>query len=233
MGSNWHQMVSYPQTLGDSGTDNHWLGPHRWRGLHRGSCCTHLFPVHRATLQTQACSGRWSYTAGPGKHHVQSRDGQHSNQCPLRRRRPCILWDNGSWQQIKENFLILYKGRSTLSTLKDENSKCHRFYNHWHSGAWRQMKIWRLTCNHQSHPHKWLHFDTNVEHNHRHWYGSSDQTNPVYRCNCSYWRHSTHSVLCWHMAVERRQSRQIRMPWHMLPHVQKRNSFIVYVPIQQ
>lgn len=40
-----------------------------------------------------------------------------------------------SKKKNKENFLLVYRVRGTLSTLKEENSKCHGFYDHWHSGA--------------------------------------------------------------------------------------------------
>lgn len=113
---------------------------------------------------------------------------------------------NNRW----ENFLTRNGGGRTPSTLKEENSKCHRFYNHWHSGAWtawRQSEIWELTCNHQSHPHKWLRFDTNVEHNHWHLCGSSDQTNQVCRCKYSYWRCSTNSVRRWRTAAEKKKKK--------------------------
>lgn len=41
---------------------------------------------------------------------------------------------------MKENFLILYRVRGILPALKEQNSKCHGFYNHWHSGAWMAQR---------------------------------------------------------------------------------------------
>lgn len=98
----------------------------------------------------------------------------------------------------------------------------------WCPNGPRTIKSWTLTCNRQSHPHKWLHFDTNVEHNNWHLYGSSDRTIQVRRYRCSYCRHSAHSVLRWHTAVDRTQSRQIYASRNMPLCVQKWNRFILY-----
>lgn len=102
----------------------------------------------------------------------------------------------------------------------------------WCLDGLKTIMIWTLTCNHQSHPHKWLHFDTNVEHNHWHLYGSSGRTIQVHRYRCSCWHHSARTVLHWHMAAGKRteplytyvmkeeDGRQL--------HEQKWNCFILY-----
>lgn len=74
----------------------------------------------------------------------------------------------------------------------------------WWQNSLKTIKAWTLTCSHQSHPHKWPHFGTNVECNHWHLYGRSDRSSPVCRYRCSCWHYSTHSVLRWHMAVNKR-----------------------------
>lgn len=108
-----------------------------WHRFRRGSCCIHLFPVHRAALRIQACRGRWSCPAGPGKHCAQSSGDQHSNRCPPHSRILCILWDTHSWKHMKGIILI------TKTNLKENNSKCHRSYSNWHVEAlMAQIQSW-------------------------------------------------------------------------------------------
>ncbi len=103
----------------------------------------------------------------------------------------------------------------------------------WCLDGLKTIMIWTLTCSHQSHPHKWLHFDTNVEHNRWHLCGSSDRTNQEHRYKCSCWHYSAHSVLRWHMAVEiffkieLLDTCVVKQDGRFL-HVQKWNRFILY-----
>lgn len=95
-GTEWRQMVSYPQIPGGTCTESRRLDPRRWRRLRRGSCRTRPSPPGRGGLGSRASTRRWSQGGCPRRRRARSTAGLHSRRCLSRSEPPSVLWDSCS-----------------------------------------------------------------------------------------------------------------------------------------